>query len=149
MELPAKLSDRQAERVVGRRAMDLMSRGVPREQIDANVERLRTGARDEAARELKLFFILQQISNQQSVDVDEAELNGRIALLAAQRGRRPEKMKQDMAKDGSLANLYIQMREQKAVDKILEDAEIEEVEMKPEEGQAAGESAAASESTST
>ena len=149
MELPAKLSDRQAERVVGRRAMDLMTRGVPREQIEANVERLRTGARDEAARELKLFFILQQISNQQNVDVDEAELNGRIALLAAQRGRRPEKMKQDMAKDGSLTNLYIQMREQKAVDKILEDAEIEEVEMKPEEGQAAGESAAASESTST
>ena len=58
-----------------------------------------------------------------------AELNGRIALLAAQRGRRPEKMKQDMAKDGSLANLYIQMREQKAVDKILEAAEVEDVDV--------------------
>ena len=85
-----------------------------------------------AARELKLFFILQQISNQQNVDVDEAELNGRIALLAAQRGRRPEKMKQDMAKDGSLSNLYIQMREQKAIDRLLETAQIEEVELAPE-----------------
>ena len=34
-----------------------------------------------------------------------------------------------MAKDGSLANLYVQMREQKAVDKILEKAQIEEVEV--------------------
>ena len=111
-DLPSKLSDRQTERVVGRRAMDLMMRGMPREAIEANVERLRHGAREEGARELKLFFILQQIANEREVDVDEAELNGRIALLAVQRGRRPEKMKQDMAKDGSLANLYIQMREQ-------------------------------------
>jgi trigger factor len=152
IELPAKLSARQEERIVGRRAVDLMTRGVQREAIEANLERLRSGARDEAVRELKLFFILQQIANEQQVDVDEAELNGRIALLAAQRGRRPEKMKQDMAKDGSLTNLYVQMREQKALDKILEDAQVEEVEMKPEEAQAAGESAAskgASESTST
>jgi hypothetical protein len=48
-----------------------------------------------------------------------------------------------MAKDGSLTNLYIQMREQKALDKVLEDAQIEEVEMKPEEAKAAGEAGAA------
>jgi hypothetical protein len=61
------------------------------------------------------------------VDVDEAELNGRIAMLAAQRGRRPEKVKQEMAKDGTLANMYVQMREQKAVDRLLQQAQIEEV----------------------
>ncbi len=151
IELPTKLSERQADRVVNRRAMDLMMRGIGREQIEANVDRLRTGARDEALRELKLFFILQKIANNFEVEVDEAELNGRIALLAAQRGRRPEKMKQDMSKDGSLANLYIQMREQKAIDKVLDDAQIEEVDMKPEEAQAAGESAASKggESSST
>jgi trigger factor len=146
-DLPAKLSDRQTERVVGRRAMDLMMRGMPREAIEANVERLRHGAREEGARELKLFFILQQIANEREVDVDEAELNGRIALLAVQRGRRPEKMKQDMAKDGSLANLYIQMREQKALDSVLADAQVEEVEMKPEDEPPAAQAPDATSST--
>ena len=42
-------------------------------------------------------------------------------------------MKQEMSKDGTLANLYIQMREQKAVDKILESAKIEEVDMSAEQ----------------
>jgi trigger factor len=140
-ELPTKLSARQTERVTGRRAMDLMMRGVPRDAIEANVERLRYGARDEAVRELKLFFMLQQIANDTGVDVDEEELNGRIALLAAQRARRPEKMKQDMAKDGSLANLYIQIREQKALDKVLEEAQIEEIELKPDEEAPAAEAA--------
>jgi trigger factor len=111
-------------------------RGMPREQIQANIDRLRHGARDEAIKELKLFFILQKIANEQNVEVDEGELNGRIAMLAAQRGKRPEKLKTEMAKDGTLSNMYIQMREQKAVDKLLENAQIEEVDLQtaaPEE----------------
>jgi trigger factor len=146
LDLPKKLSDRQAERVVSRRAIDLMMRGVPREQVEASVERLRHGAQDEAVRELKLFFILQKIANDMAVDVDEAELNGRIAMLAAQRGRRPEKMKQEMSKDGSLMSLYVQMREQKAIDRILAQAQVEEVEVS-EANQAAGGEAAASDAT--
>jgi hypothetical protein len=50
-------------------------------------------------------------------------------MLAIQRGARPEKLKQQMAKDGTLANMYIQMREQKAVDKLLESAQFEEVDL--------------------
>jgi trigger factor len=115
--------------VVNRRAIDLMMRGVPREQIEVNVERLRHGAADEASRELKTFFILQKVAQDQSVDVSEAELNGRIAMIAMQQGRRPEKLKQEMARDGAtLTNLFVQMREEKAIDKILESAQIEEVE---------------------
>jgi len=133
IELPARLSDRQADRVINRRAIDLMLRGMPREQVEGNIEQLRGGAKDEAARELKLFFILQKIAQDQDVDVDEAELNGQVAMIAAQRNRRPEKLKQEMTKDGSLANLYLQMREQKAIDKLLESAQIEEVEPNPGE----------------
>lgn len=142
MELPAKMSDRQADRVVSRRAMELMSRGISREQIEANVQSLRTGSKEEAQRELKLFFILGKIASNNNIEVDEPELNGRIAMLAAHRGARPEKLKQQMAKDGSLQNLYIQLREQKALDKVLETADIEEVEVNaaaPEESKSEGE----------
>ena len=144
IELPTKLSDRQADRVINRRAMDLMMRGMPQHQVEANIERLRSGAKEEAAKELKLFFILQKIANDQNVDVSEGELNGRIAMLAAQRGTRPEKMKQQMAKEGTLANMYIQMREQKAVDQLLANAQVEEVEVKPGE---AGDAGAAAQSS--
>lgn len=141
VELPSKLSDRQSDRVVSRRAVNLMMRGVPREQVEANLERLRHGAKEEAIQELKSFFILQQIASNLEVDVDEAELNGRVATIAIQRGERPERLKQEMAKDNSLANLYIQMRENKALDKILEQAEVEEVDRSATE--AAGEAPAA------
>jgi trigger factor len=144
VELPAKLSDRQADRVVSRRATDLLMRGIPRERLEANLEALRGGAKEEGIRELKLFFILAKIAADQNTDVDEAELNGRIAMLAAQGGQRPEKLKYAMAKDGSLQNLYVQLREQKAIDRILEAANVEEFEVKPgEEAAATGEQPAA------
>ncbi len=133
LQLPEKLSQKQTDRVVGRRAVALMMRGMPREQVEANVERLRGGAADEAARELKLYFILQKVAAQQNVTVSEGELNGRVAMLAIQRGQRPEKLKQQMSKDGSLANLYVQMLEQKAIDQVLARAQIEEIELKAEE----------------
>jgi FKBP-type peptidyl-prolyl cis-trans isomerase (trigger factor) len=36
-ELPAKLSTKQADRVVSRRAMELLQRGLSRDQIEANI----------------------------------------------------------------------------------------------------------------
>jgi trigger factor len=129
IELPAKLSDRQAERVASRRMIDSMMRGAPRDEVTAQSEKFRSAARDEAIRDLKVFFILQKLAATQNVDIEEPELNGRIAMIAAESDRRPEKLKQDMAKDGTLTELYVQMREQRAIDKLLETANIEEVDV--------------------
>ena len=128
MELPARLSDRQATRMAGRRAVELMMRGMTREQVMSNFQALKAAAQADAFRELKQFFILQQLSTDHKIEVEEAELNNHVALLAARQGRRPEKVKHEMAQDGSLSHLYVRLREDKALDKVLETAEIEEVE---------------------
>lgn len=145
MDLPTKLSDRQADRVLKRRRIELLMRGMPEDQADARIEESRATVKDEAMKDLKLFFILQKIAADFNVDVSEAELNGRIAMLAAQAGKRPEKLKQEMSADGSLVSMYVQMREQKAIDKILETAKIEEVDLdavKPEQTAGGGEASA-------
>ena len=49
-------------------------------------------------------------------------------MLAARQGKRPEKVKHEMAQDGSLTHMYIRLREEQALDKVLETVEIEEVE---------------------
>ena len=127
-ELPKKLSTQQEGRIVQRRAVDLLQRGVPESEVIANIENLKGGAQSEAQRELKLFFILSKIAGDEDLDVSEGELNANIAGIAAQRGERPEKVRQRMSGDGSLQTLYVRLRELKAVDKIIEKAKIEEVE---------------------
>jgi len=137
VDLPAKLTGRQSDRVVSRRAVDLMMRGMPRERVESNMEQLRRGAAEEGTRELKTFFILGKVAEQEEVDVTEPELNGRIATMALQQGHRPEKFKQELARDSNmLAQLYVQEREEKAIDKLLASAQIEEVEPTAEQQKA-------------
>ncbi|MGA2230013.1 MAG: trigger factor [Tepidisphaeraceae bacterium] len=128
VDVPAKLSERQATRMAGRRAVELQMRGMTRDQVMGNIQALKNAAQADAAKELKLFFILQKLATEEKIEVDEGELNSQVAMLAARQGRRPEKVKHEMAQDGSLAHLYVRLREEKALDMVLETAEIEEVE---------------------
>ena len=54
--------------------------------------------------------------------MNENEVNGRIAMMAMQQGRRPEKLRQEMQRRGELENLFLQLREQKTLDQIIEKA---------------------------
>lgn len=119
MELPERLSDRQSERIVRRRAIELLMRGMSEADLESRMEELRRGARDAGLVELKRFFILEKLASNLGVDVAEAELNGYIADMALRRDVRPEKLKQEMAADGRLTNLYVEARERKALDKVL------------------------------
>ena len=71
--------------------------------------------------------LLRDLATRFDVDVSEGEVNGQIAMIAMQTGERPEKLKQRLSKDGTLTNMYLRMRENKAVDKLIESAKIEEV----------------------
>ena len=133
VDLPRRLSERQIERVVNRRAVNLLMRGLPREQVQANIEQVRQGAEQEARRELTLFFILNRVAEDRKIEVTEGEVNGRVAMLALDQGERPEALRQRMERDGSLANLFIQLREQKALDALINDARVEEFEPTAEE----------------
>jgi len=51
--------------------------------------------------------------------------------MAVQRGRRPEKLRQEMARNGQLESMYANMRQQKTLDAILEKAKVTEAEPEP------------------
>jgi trigger factor len=128
LELPEKMSAKQEDRVVNRRAMTLLQRGISEEKVRAAVDKLREGASEEAKTELKAFFILDKIVEEKGLELDESEINGQVAMLAIEREERPEALRDRMAKDGSLQNLAQGLMEQKALDAVIADAKVEEVE---------------------
>lgn len=127
LELPAGITGQQASRVLQRQGMEMMYRGVPEEEVRAKLAEMRSESEEQAARQLKQFFILDKASKELEIDVEEQELNGRIAAMAMQQGRRPDKLRQEMQKQGQIEQLYLQLREQKTMDKILESAKVTEV----------------------
>jgi trigger factor len=129
-DLPAKMTGKQEARIVNRRANELMMRGMGVDQIRANLDKLQAGAADQAKNELKLFFTLAKYAEMHSIEVDESEVNGQIAMMAMMQNQRPETLKNTMTKQGQLGDLWLSLRERKTLDKLLESAKIEEVEVK-------------------
>jgi trigger factor len=105
-------------------------RGLSREQISEQMEQLQAGSEQQAEKQLKTFFIMDKIADKLEIDVSDEEINGHIAQLAMQRNQRPEKMREDMERNGSLAQFKLEICQDKCIAKLLETAVI--TEKKPE-----------------
>jgi len=125
-ELPLEVVAQQADTVLRRQYVNLLMRGMPREQIAEHMEQLQAGSEEQAKRQLKTFFIMDKVAEKFGIEVSEEEINGHIAQLAAQRNQRPERMKEQMEHDGSLAQFSLEVRQDKCVEKLLETAKITE-----------------------
>jgi len=134
-DLPEGLSNRQTDRVVARRAVELQRRGVPTAEIEKHADELKTSARTEAVADLKLHFILEEVAEKLEVEVSEEEVNGQIAAIAQAYNRRFDRVRDELVRSDRIASLYLEMRDDKCIDRILEDAEITEAEPEKKTGQ--------------
>lgn len=134
-DLPEGLSARHTQRTLNRRYTELLLRGVSREEIDRNLQQLESAAAEEAAGDLKLSFILAKVAEAEGLEIDEGEVNARVAQIGRQQKRRPERVRTELANEGRLEQLAASMLEEKAIEKVLESAKVvdvgEEDEAKP------------------
>ncbi len=136
IDLPEGVVNGHTARLLQRHMVDLLYRGVPREKIDENITQLQADASEQAKIDLKLQFILDKIAEDHDIQVNEAEINARIAQIAAMNNSRPERVRQELQRDGSLEQVAVNIREDKAVDKLLEQAEITEAKVEPAKAEA-------------
>jgi len=127
-DLPIDVVGRQAMSVLQRQYINLMVRGLSREQIEQQMEQLRAGSEEQARAQLKSFFIMDKVAKKLDISVTDEEVNGHVAQLAIQRGQRPERMREDMERDGSLAQFRLQVRDDKCIAKLLESAKVTQAE---------------------
>jgi trigger factor len=127
-DLPVDVVADHSTTLLQRQYSNLLMRGLPREQIEEQMEQLKAGSEQQAKQQLKTFFTMDKIADKLEVDVSEEEINGHIARLAIQRGQRPERMREQMVREGSLTQFRLQVREDKCIAKLLESAKISEIE---------------------
>ena len=130
-DLPQGAAGRYAEGVLQRQAVNLLMRGVPREQIESRMTELRSAAGQQAQRDLKLSFVLQKIADGMGITVEEGEVNARIAQIAAEQNRRPERLRQEMTEEGTLESLADSIRQDKVLHALMEKAVVTEAEPEP------------------
>jgi trigger factor len=125
--LPERLSQVQIARNLEMARMEMLQRGMEAEEVETRLAELRHGSEEDTKRRLKLFFILSRLAEEMGVQVNEPEVNGRIAAMAAQRGVAPAQMRQDLERAGRLSELALSIREQKVLDRILDKAKFTEI----------------------
>ena len=125
-DLPLDVVAQQATTLLQRQYTNLMMRGLSREQLEEQIEQLKAGSEEHAREQLKTFFIMDKVADKLKIDVSEEEINGHIAQIALQRGQRPERMREQMERDGSLVQFKLEVRQNKCVAELLETAKITE-----------------------
>jgi len=125
-ELPQDLANRQSARALIRRVYDLMQLGIPRVLIEKRMDEIRATAHEEVVNDLKIQFIVEKIAELLDIDVSDEEVNGAIAQLAINAGRRPERVREEMIKEGTYESVRAAIKETKVINKLLEDANVTE-----------------------
>ena len=127
MELPVKLSAGQAARALEGHRLELLERGLAPDDVERQLAEMRGDSETQARDRLKLFFVLRRLGEHFKVDVSEQEVNGRIATIAAQHGQRPDQLRAELARTGKINEVARMVYEQKAADRVIAKARIEEI----------------------
>jgi trigger factor len=126
LEIPEGLSQRQTDRSIARREIEMYQSGMPQAEVEKSIDELRAGAHDQAVSDLKLFFILEKIAEQRDITVSEERINAAIAEIARRSNKRFDRVRDELSKGDGLTALYLQLRDEQVLAALLEDAEITE-----------------------
>jgi trigger factor len=122
------LIDRHAGAIVNRALQQLMLAGI---DVQAGLEagaidvaKMKGEFRSEAEMEARGTTLIQAIAEREGVTVSDADLQKRIAELAAARQENAKKLRADLEREGQLAGLRQQLLEQKTLDMLIAQAKI-------------------------
>jgi len=122
LDLPADLTKRHASRLLSRQLVDLQYRGIPSQEIESRLDDIRGATDERAARDLKLHFILGAIAEKEEIEATDAEVDARVRFIAAQYRRKEDRLREEMASEGTLDSLRGQILEDKVLRMLLEKA---------------------------
>lgn len=126
IDVPPELSARLTDRAVMRRVVEAQQRGIPWSEIERHIDELRTSAKGQVARDLKIEFIMGKVAEKLGVGVTEEEVNSEIAAIARRYDRRFDRVRDELHERGLLMQLAEQIRQDKCMDVLLADAQITE-----------------------
>ncbi len=119
--LPESLVEKQKERLFEQTRRQYTQAGVPQETWKEELPGLEGELDLKAKEQVKLYFILQKISELEKIEPDEVEIVEKLKALCAQSGRALEEVRRVFEDD-----LRESMREKMTVDFLIANAKFEE-----------------------
>ncbi|MCP4265391.1 MAG: trigger factor [Candidatus Brocadiaceae bacterium] len=132
-EMPEDLMKNQSSEKLQKYQLDLLNKGTPPEEIEKNIEDLKSASDESVVKDFKMSLVLEHIAEKERIFVTEDDVNQRISEMAGMYGMEPAGMKQQLEKMNSMSNLRHQLKESKTLNFVMKEANIEEIEDVKEE----------------
>jgi len=136
-DLPESVVESSAQRLQRLREHEMRIYGATPEQISETADRVQSASLEQATAELKTYFILDAIADNEKIFATETEVSEAVERMAARRGVRPARQWHDLEQQDSLAELRDEIRHTKTVRFLLDNANIIEKGAVTAEGDAA------------
>lgn len=117
-DLPQTLVEEEARHIIQDVVQENVRRGVDKDEIESHREDIFSRAAQSAADRVKVNALLGRIADEEKITVNEADVDKRIAEMAARYGTDPKTMRDELAKRGALDGLRSNLRLDKAVELI-------------------------------
>lgn len=128
-DLPEELVLKHVENALRREILEMQQAGFTTQQIRARENELRQQAVSTTRQALKEHFVLDKIAEKENIQVEPSDIEAEIRAMAAQRGESARRVRARLTKSGMIENLEAQLRELKAVDVVLSQAQFKDVKM--------------------
>ena len=126
-DMPEDMKTHHTNERLHKYQLDLINKGTPQEEIEKNLEDLKNASEESVVRDFKMSLVLEQIAEKERIFVTEDDVNRRISEMAGMYGLDTAGMKKQIEKMNSMSNLRHQLRENKTLNLLMKEANIEEV----------------------
>ena len=107
-------------------------RGVGKEIIEENKDKIYANAKTDAEVRVKANYILSKIAEKEGIKVTDQELSRQVAAMATQQKVKPQKLAQQLKENGTIYQVQEEIMNAKVIDLLEEKAKVTEIDPKPE-----------------
>jgi trigger factor len=132
-ELPESLIQHHTRRLIESTARDMMRRGVDPRNSSLNWEGMQGRFRERAEEEVRGSMLLERIADAEQIEPSEEEINQEIESLAVATQQTPEQVRAALTKQGGESSIADGLRHRKALDLLVENANVSDAEWREDE----------------
>jgi trigger factor len=126
-ELPESAVQNETRNVVFDLVRENQKRGVSRELIEQEKDKIYSAAAQNAKERVKVSFLLQKIAEKESIKVSQEEVGRRVQMIASMNQIPIDKFVKDLQKRNGVVEIYDQLANEKVLEFLQQNAKIEEV----------------------
>ena len=123
-ELPEAVVSQEIYSILQRKLQQAMYNGQRPEDMDKFIEEAREESREEAKRNLKVFFMLQEVAQKEGISVNDQELFQEISRQANQAKKNIKSFIRELQRDGRVHGIRVSILTAKVLDFLTKEAKV-------------------------